>query len=195
MRLTTAFLALGLVVGGPALADKVSFLPIAGDGSIAGVPAEYGPARLQVDFSALGSNEPAVSSVTLSLGDKKTHLPSCVTGLLHSLDLKDVTATGSWYHHESGLPYYINFMFQDADQNAENPAAAGFSFLFNLRTGKLIAMVVHIPRDHGQSVQYVPVDMAARCPAGTLEAIKDSTGSNRLWPDNSARYLLPTPRR
>lgn len=174
MKLSTALLVLSFFVSAPALAHRDRVLPITDDGAMVDVPAEYGRATLQVKFSPPGSNRPPVSSVVLGLGAKQTSLPSCVTEMLPSRSMKDVWALGSWYHDESILPYYINLIFFDHGNKAIKGSAPRFSILFNLRTGKLLKMEAQIVRDRGVVIQDVPVDLAARCPAGELKAVTDT---------------------
>ena len=174
MNIPKALLIFGLLVSGPSMAHRDRTLPIADDGTIADIPPEYGPAKLSISFSPRGSDAPPVSSIVLSLGGKQTHLPECVTGLILSTSLRDVVASGSWYHDESVLPYYVSIMFLDPGHPPTSRAKPGYALLFNLRTSKLIEMNVHIARDHGRSVQHVPVDLASRCPPSVFEAIKDA---------------------
>lgn len=174
MNPSQILLVFGLVAAGTVLAHEDRLLPIADDGAMSDVPSTFGPAKLQINFSSLSSDEPPVSSIILSLGAKRIYLPSCVTGLFLSQSIKDVKASGSWHHDESHLPYYINVTFLDPGHDSSSWKTPGYSLLFNLRTGKLIKMEVHIARDNGESIQYVPVDVAARCPSDVLTEIMDN---------------------
>ncbi|NUO74783.1 MAG: hypothetical protein HOQ32_02095 [Lysobacter sp.] len=175
MRILKVLLVAVLVASSSvAIAHKDRLLPIAPNGAIAVIPVEYGPAQLKVDFSPSKDHGPPIRSVVLSLGAKKTRLPACVTGLLLSRKATDIQASGSWHHDESRGPYYINILFLDPGHNSDSWTNPGYSMLFNLRTGKLMAMQVQIVRDNGKSLQYVPVDLAARCPSSVLKEVLDA---------------------
>ena len=172
MKISHALFVVGLVVSGIALPHEDRILPIGADGTIANIPAKFGPAKMQVSFSGSTKGDAPISAIVLSLGSHRTRLPLCVTGLLLSQNIKQVRATGSWYHDESVMPYYLDVTFFDPGQDPTNWAASGYSLHFDLHNAKLLRMSVHIPRDNGQSVQEVPIDLAARCHADALKTFE-----------------------
>src|SRR6185312_11112122 len=158
MKIPSALFIVGLLLAGPALSHEDRILPIRADGTIANIPAKFGPAKLQVSFSGPASGDAPISAIVLSLGSHQTRLPLCVTGLLLSQNMRQVRATGSWYHNGAVLPYYLDVTFFDPGQDPTDWSASGYSLLFNLRNAKLLKMSVRIRRDNGHSVQQVPVD-------------------------------------
>jgi hypothetical protein len=161
-----AMLFAGLVAAGSVMAHQDRVLPIAADGTMADIPAEFGRAKLEIKFTDPNKDEPPVTSVVLSLGDKQTHLPVCVTGLLLSRDMKDVYASGSWYRDQSlprGLPYYINVDFYDHSNVKHDWNSPKFSLLFNLQTSKLMEMHVYVKRQKVAGIQRIPVDVSKLC--------------------------------
>jgi hypothetical protein len=175
MRISAALLFACLIASNSAFAHKDRILTIAPEGTMADVPSEFGPASLKIDFSASMGKSPPITSMVLTLGEKRIALPACITGLLRSRSMGEVTATGSWYHNEARLPYYLNLTFFDPGYSVNKWANSGYTLLFNLRTGKLIKMETQIVRDEGRTIQDVPVNLASRCTPAVLDAIFDTS--------------------
>lgn len=154
------------LAGGVCFAHEDRTLSIGDDGSINGLPDEYAPAALHVQFSSEMHRAGAtrVDSVVLELDADRTVIPICVTGLLETTRLDQIQATASWYHDETVLPYYMNIQFFDPGYDEQRWANAGFSMLFNLRTAKLIKLEVNIVRNEGRAMQSIAVDVSALCP-------------------------------
>jgi hypothetical protein len=163
--LVFAFLLSSLVVSGTAFAHSDRILPIGFDGVMADVPAQYGPASLKVNFARPMSESPPITSLVLKLGQKRIKLPACITGLLRSRKIEEVVATGSWYHDESTLPYYLSLTFFDPGYSESRWANSGVQLLFNLRTGKILAVDSLVVGDNGRSIKNVPVELKSRCAA------------------------------
>ncbi len=198
---------------GSAHQDRV--ITIDRDGSLVGLPVEYGSAKLQVSF-ATASNQagwtPPISSVVLSLGKNRTQLPECLTRVLNSKSLNDIAISASWYHSEERLPYYLNVMFLDPGYTVRDEAP-GFRLLFNLRTAKLMRLEVMLLEHGGTIGRDLPLDVGELCEgSGDLAEIVDgmwpnyamqrssrvvtplagtASGTQRLWPASGA----PTARR
>lgn len=172
MKIFAALLFFCLTACNNAFAHRDRILPIAQDGTLADTPSKFGPANLKVNFS--GADEsPPITSLVLKLGEKRIELPVCVTGLLQSRNMGEVKATGSWYHDEALLPYYLNLTFLDPGSSVKKWANSGFKLLFNLRTGKVIKMEVQIVRDEGRTIQDLPVDLTSRCTPAALADITE----------------------
>lgn len=161
------------VSSGACLAHVDRALSIEADGTITGIPAEYGPAKMQVLFAPHGRRH-AIVGVDLELGSNQTHLPACVTGLFNTQVGGKIQATASWYHEESVMPFYLNVKFFDPEYENSRLMNSGYSLFFNLRTGKLMSMEVLILRDGGKIIQNVPVDLRALC---TVQEYSDFSGS------------------
>ena len=147
------------------------------DGSLEGLPSEYGPANLHVEFAIeKPSGVPIASSITLNLGKNRVSFPGCLTGLLQIRSMSQIGASASWYHDEGLLPNYLKVYFFDPgyDESRWPPDQGYYSVLFNLRTGKLMKMEVNIVRDSGRFFQYVPVDLAQLCNGEVLKGFSSA---------------------
>lgn len=163
MKLTLACLFLCLLASSNAVAHADRILAIGPDGTISDVPSKFGPASLNVEFSAPMSAAPAITSLVLRLGEKRIAVPACITSLLRSRRMEEVRMTGSWYHDESTLPYYLNLTFFDPGYSANRWANPGVQLLFNLRTGKIIEVKSLVVGGNGRSLQHVTPDLNASC--------------------------------
>jgi hypothetical protein len=162
------FLFASTIGSGECLAHRDIRVTVEDDGTLVGIPPDYGPAALHVAFAS-STGGPRIATVVLDLGRNHTRLPACVTGLLRTSAMNDIRASASWYHDESIVPYYLNLEFFDPGYNASAWANAGHSLLFDLHTGKLLQMQALIVQ--GKSLQHGAVDLAARCPPAELEGI------------------------
>lgn len=144
------------------VAHQATGLTLEDDGTIVGLPAEFGPANLRITFSQK-SDDPPIQSIVLTLGKKSTSLPICVTGLLLSLDMKEIRISASWYHDKSSFPFYLQVELYDPGYDVKQWANPSYTLLFNLRTGKLMQMEVNIVRHNGKTLQHIPIDLANRC--------------------------------
>ena len=126
------FASLLLCVCFAAQAHQDTILSIEPDSTVSGIPAPLAPVTLSI--SGLGSNAPAVE---FGAGGKLTALQACAAQLIRSTSLEHVSVSGSWYHRESSLPYYVHVFFRDPISPA-GIRNAGYSFVFNLHTSELI---------------------------------------------------------
>ena len=150
----------------PALssAHRDTLIPIEKDGTLARLPKQYQPAKLDIRFER-GDGDKRVSFVRLTLGAKEVSLPMCVVYLLNSEELSQIRAKGSWYHERGVLPPYLDVEFYDSGYETEKSANPGYSLLFNLETAQLIRMDVNIVHEREKSIQSVPVDIGGLCTA------------------------------
>lgn len=168
MRVIIAIIIGCILASGSCLAHQDVLIAVKDDGRLEGIPSEYGPATLRVNFASPEAGDPPITSITLNLGKNQVRLPICVTGLLETRRLSEVKASASWYHDEEILPYYLHIDFFDPGYSGSRWANPGYSLLFNLHTGKLMEMKVTIVRDSGKRMQNVPIDLAARCKSAEL---------------------------
>ena len=91
--------------------------------------------------------------------------------MLNTRNPGDIRAKGSWYHDEVTLPYYLHIDFFNPGYDKNSWTNAGFSFLFNLRTGKLMQMEYTVVVEKNERTQSIPVDLLARCDAGTVKSL------------------------
>ena len=161
-------------------AHRDTVLKIDAGGRFDGLPPEYNPASLRVDFSRSSeSGEPPISSLELKVGGKTIVVPECVTGLILTRSMKDVRVIASWYHDTSLLPPYLEVTLYDPGHE-KTPYRPGYSLFFNLSTAKLFKMDVIILRDDS-STQIVPVDISERCSVPQLQEFAE----RRLRPNTS----------
>lgn len=128
----------GLLLSVVAHAHQDRFLFVTPSGNIRGLPPEYMPAKLLVEFSRQSEDPAPVSSVVVVLAGAKTVLPECFTTQLPSRRRSDVVLGGSWYHDESIVPYYLWVDFFEPSDNERWAHPAPFRVLFNLRTGDVL---------------------------------------------------------
>ena len=177
MRAFSAIFIGFVLISGVCSAHSDRSITVKADGSLEGLPAEYGPAYLHVEFAIQEtSGVPIASSITLNLGKNRVSFPGCLTGLLQIRSMSQIVATASWYHDEGLLPYYLKFYFVDPgyDESRWPPNQGYYSLLFNLRTGKLMEIEVNIVRDSGRSMQSVPVDLAQLCKGEALKGFSNA---------------------
>jgi len=163
MKVILAIIVVFIVMSGNCFAHQDRIITVKNDGSLEGLPLDYSPATLRIEFAAQNEGGAPITSVTFNLGKNQVRLPLCITGLLQSRRITEVKASASWYHDEKILPYYLKINFFDPGYNQSRWANAGFSLLINLRTSKLMQMEVIIVRDDGKSIQNIPIDVAAQC--------------------------------
>jgi len=156
MRISRSLL-FGLIfifVSAHAHMDRIlSLLP---DGSIPELPSALGTVSLKI--SGLGSNAPAVE---FDVGSNRDILPTCVTSFIRSKQLDDVRVTGSWYHDESDLPYYVNVQFYEPSPFPHPEFDRSLNILFNLHTAEVIWIKRRTPTDTG--FEELPLKLAAGC--------------------------------
>ena len=172
MKLSCALIFSCLVESGNAFAHRDRILPIGFDGLMADVPPQFGTANLKVTFSGPMSTSTSITSMVLTLGEKRIEVPACITNVLRSRKMSEVEATGSWYHDESTMPYYLNLSFFDPGYSARRWANPGIQLLFNLRTGKLIEVESLVVGDNDRSLRHVAIDLKSRCSPEVLAGLK-----------------------
>ena len=175
MRAFSAIFIGFVLVSSVCSAHQDRIIMVKEDGSLVGLPPEYGPAYLHVKFALEERSAlPIASSITLILGRNRVSFPGCVTGLFQIRSMSQIVATASWYHEEGLLPYYLKFYFFDPGYDESRFYNQGYSLLFNLRTGELMEIEVNIVRDSGRSMQSVPVDLAQRCTGEVLKGFSSA---------------------
>ena len=131
-RLVAAVLALAITPLASAHQDRMLWLwP---GGFVVGLPWEYF-SQFRLDIEQLGT---AQLRVATRVGGQVTTLLPCASTHIRSLERDDVVLSGSWYHDESNLPYYVAVRFTDPSGPADRFRRSSITFLFDLRTGALI---------------------------------------------------------
>lgn len=141
-----------------ASAHQDRILTVQPDGSIPEIPAPLGPVSLKI--SGLGST---ALNVQFRSGAHVNVLPDCATRLIRSKRPSDVFVTGSWYHNESVLPYYVSVQFRDSRHAENQPYNASLTILFNLRTAEIIEIKRFAADRSGNDGQHLTVDIPNDC--------------------------------
>ena len=161
-RTLASGLAAMLFMALPAHAHKDRIIPIGPQGELYELPAEFGVGRLHVSFHT-NAGKPAISGVMLALGQNQTELPGCLARLLKTSAASDITASASWYHNETQLPYYLQLDFPNPGVIPGTPYHSGYLLLFNLRTASLMRMSRAAAGARGKTVKYVDIDLSKPC--------------------------------
>lgn len=110
-------------------------LPIESDGTLSGLPDDYGPVRVQVTRKTETPGD--LSSVVLTSPRFRVTLNSCVVDRLKAVS--HVGAFGSWYHPAGGLPPYVSILFHSGDYDPKSHTNAYISVTFSLLDGRILA--------------------------------------------------------
>ena len=132
-RICKAVALLALASASVVHAHQDAILTLLPNGVISGLPAQFAVPRLNID--GLGTRNPRVALV---VGNRVSTILPCATRVLKSLSMEDVQVSGSWYHDEKSLPYYISVKFLDPWRSPDPAERSSYDFLFNLRTGELM---------------------------------------------------------
>ncbi|MEK1941157.1 MAG: hypothetical protein AAAB16_12380 [Pseudomonas sp.] len=162
MNRLMAALALVFFISSKACAHKDVILPINEHGVISGIPPALGPGQLEMEFSWFQLPTP-VSKLVLHLGGKPLVFPKCLTRLLNTDALSKVEVSGSWFHDEAVLPYYLNIHFQDGTYDPYVSTFIGYSTLINLRTNTLLRMTEYSLQKGHKGDQQRDVDLESQC--------------------------------
>jgi hypothetical protein len=133
VKLIFAIAAALAIFSGPTWAHQDRILQLQPNGSVNGIPSPYRAIRLSIE--EIGTRN---LKVVLTVGNRSTTLLPCATNLIRSASMSDVQISGSWYHDERTLPYYINVRFTDALRPSDRFGRSSLDSVFNLRTGELI---------------------------------------------------------
>jgi len=143
-------------------AHEDTVLAVLPSGTISGVPSQFGTLHLSID--GFGTRD---LRIAFAVGDRVTTIPPCATALIKSRSMGDVQVSGSWYHHESTLPFYLNVRFLDPWQSPDPAERSSYAFIFNLRTTELIDVDRWIWK--GNSVSTVQMTFPLGCKVSTAE--------------------------
>jgi hypothetical protein len=163
MKRISQFVALAALAFAPNVnAHEDAVLAVMPNGTISGVPSQFGTLRLNID--GFGTRD---LRIAFAVGDRVTTIPPCATALIKSRSMGDVQVSGSWYHDESMLPYYLNVRFLDPWQSPDPAERSSYAFIFNLRTTELVGADRWIWK--GNSVSTVPMAFPRGCKVSTAE--------------------------
>lgn len=132
----------------PAHAHQDAILTLGSDGAIGGLPEAFLPAHLLLDRDATGK----IAGAVLRLSAGQYTFPQCLVQLLGTAPQAKVILTGSWYHSQTVLPYYIGVVF-GREQNRQR--SWEIRALFDLKTAKPLGLtgVWYEQTDVGTSIR------------------------------------------
>lgn len=122
-----AIALLGIAPAAEAHEDRI--LSLRADGSIPEIPATFGAVSFRARFG------PPVE-VVFRVDGRTTVVPACITRLIPSQSLRDIDLSGSWYHDERILPFYVAADFLPPDRNED--AGKAVSVIFNLHDASIV---------------------------------------------------------
>lgn len=105
------------------------------DGSVAGVPQRFGPVAIDLRFP---ENQPPL--VTLRIGPNAIRLPNCIAELIKARRVEDIELSGSWYHEQSNIPYYISVDFYAPGVKHEQMSGDYVNVLFSLHDARVLSI-------------------------------------------------------
>jgi hypothetical protein len=118
-------------------------------GAISGAPSAFGLIRLVVENRESGERQ-----VEFHIGNRINRLLPCALEVIQIHSVEEAQVSGSWYHSEQGLPYYINFRFIHPQPLSPLKIRSWNSFLFNLRTGEVLDVKRVFEREHEGGGEY-----------------------------------------
>jgi hypothetical protein len=172
MKFHITLICVCLLAAGNAIAHQDSVLSIAKNGNLAELPAQFQPASLNITFAKASDATVPVTSVVLKLGRKEIVLPACVTRLLASRNLGQVSVSASWYHDLAVLPPYLSLLFYEPGYAKETWANSGIAMMFDLRSGKILSIRRQLVADGGNSLHQGKLYLAP-CSVDELKAFSD----------------------
>lgn len=146
------------------VAHQDTVIKLKGDGILEGLPSEYGPAKLQIEFVPEYEKGRAIKSINLTLGKNKVHIPECVTSKIRTQNGDDVWVSASWYHDEKYLPYYLHVDFFDPGFDKLRNFNPKVSLLFNLHNAKLMEITKMVAMSETSAEREI-IDLKSLCSA------------------------------
>jgi len=153
------FLIALLLIAGPAYAHRDRILTVHPDGSIPEIPKSFGAVYFRAD--KLGTAAPHIE---FQVGSHRTILPDCLTKIIRSKNSSDIKLSGSWYHDERNLPYYVHIDLYDPDRDPKQSYGSRYELLFNLRSSQLMQFQ-RLDSDGAGGGRYSAVPLTADCKA------------------------------
>lgn len=144
------------------LAHQDTVVQIRKDGTMIGLPKQFQPCALNIEFKKSNSETP-VESLVIVLSGHRIQFPPAVLRLLKSKNLKAVFASASWYYEERTLPFYMRVEFLEPGFDVSCPDNPGIAMLFNLRTGKLMDMANILVHREEMSWEERQIDLSSIC--------------------------------
>ena len=172
MRILATLLLVSL--SGNCFAHRDTTLSVEPDGSLRGLPVQFSPASLTLEFGRIeGSNN--LESVTLEISGNSVKFPICIVRRLRSTSAEEIHVTSSWYHDQKIVPHYLGIDFHDSGFDSAKHYNQGYKFLFNVNTLRLMSLEVSIVERDERSVQVVPVGIRSICTDKELEGFLEDS--------------------
>jgi hypothetical protein len=146
-----------------AMAHEESWITVGADGTLSGLPEQYAPARLLVEFEPLDRHP--VRTATVSIGRATSRIPECVTSLLEAREPEQIRAVASWYHPRDLLPHYLRLTFVGPGYRADVPYTTSIDVVLALETAELLGVDAWVVTHGATGNKRLPIDMKALCPS------------------------------
>jgi len=138
-------LIVALTIASPVFGHVDTLLPIAADGTLQRIPAEWGPVKLSLRFSPSGPNP--VSEVVITSPRFKAQLNQCILRLIQTPSIRHVRASGSWYHDDlDRLPPYVSLDFYSESYDPSELNNDVVTVVISLRDGSIVMGFRHWDR-------------------------------------------------
>jgi hypothetical protein len=163
---------LGALFPTPSAGDEDALLKIRPDGLIEGLPEEYGPVYLRVEYHRSFPWLHRDITVELAFGQLHRTLPACLARLFLLPERESMTASGSWNHVTDLRPPYLTIELPQ--ESKPTGFLRGYSITFDLISGAVAYIWENRPLD---GVQYVePIELRSLCtPEEAAIAIQERT--------------------
>ena len=132
------------------------------DGTFVGLPKEFTPASIEIEFSNSLTDQP-IRSLAITLSGNKVKIPAILLKMMNCQSIDAVVASASWYHDEKLLPYYMQIEFLEPGFDKLRPDNPGIVMLLNLRTGMVMEIRRIVITKPGQSWEGRLIDIEKLC--------------------------------
>jgi hypothetical protein len=161
MRIVYAISLILILVPAHSTAHEDTPLSVSEDGTIVGVPDEFGKIRINTRFS-----KNRLTSLQLQIGMHVAALPDCLLRRVRSARADDLYISGSWHNDVDRLqvPPYLNIlMFDSPHSRAPGEITPYYSVIFNLNNAQLLEAGRHRKGLFGLFSGYRPIDIKQLC--------------------------------
>lgn len=151
---------------------NIKLLP---DGSIAGIPEEFGKWKLDVEFAPDPSKNynSTIKKLSIVRDGVTITIPSAVTGILPTSNINQIQVQAYCFSNANSSKCNLKVFFKDPSYKSarnDGPGTPDYLLVFNLNTGKLREMWFMAVRNHGYSIRPVPVDLKTWCSPSEIES-------------------------
>ncbi len=133
-----AVAAVIMLLARPCLGHVDTVIEVRDNGELSGLPPQYMPASVLVEYGQGMQWSRRVLRLTISLGSSKVTLPQCLTAAFELGEGQQLQFAASWYHDPLTLPPYLAVRFPTESHKL---GTAGHTILLNLDSLEIIQVV------------------------------------------------------